>query len=153
MRADGSVTVDEVRYYMNAKLAGQRIHLVVDAPEQVFDLMQGATCIKRVPIKGLYGKLLPFEEYVRLMRKARTLRRASAEAEVPGSVPGKPVGVNGASLLGSLFFSTTPLAWCDLRLPCKRREAVLLGPLHRRCGQLLLLFLSPSASSSGFLIA
>ena len=69
VRADGSVTVDEVRYYVNAKLAGQRINLVVDAPEQVFDLMQGVTRIKGVPIKGLYGKLLPFEEYVRLMRQ------------------------------------------------------------------------------------
>jgi transposase InsO family protein len=69
VRADGSVTVDEVRYYVGHKLAGQRINLVVHAADKVFDLLQGATCVKHLPIKGLYGKLMSFEEYVRLMRQ------------------------------------------------------------------------------------
>ena len=53
---------------MSHKLAGQRINLVVPAPDQVFDLVQGATPITRLPIKGLYGKLVSFQEYVTLMR-------------------------------------------------------------------------------------
>lgn len=69
VRADGSVTVDDVRYYVGHQLAGQRINLVVHAPDNVFDLLHGATCIKRMPITGLYGKLFPFEEYVALMRQ------------------------------------------------------------------------------------
>ena len=69
VRADGSVTVDDLRYYVSHQLAGQRINLVVRAPDNVFDLLHGATRIKRLPIKGLFGKLLPFEEYVALMRQ------------------------------------------------------------------------------------
>jgi hypothetical protein len=48
--ADGSVTVDDVRYYVSHKLAGQRINLVVHAPDGVFDLLQGATPITRLPV-------------------------------------------------------------------------------------------------------
>jgi hypothetical protein len=40
----------------------------VHAPDKVFDLLQGTTPITRLPIKGLYGKLMSFEEYVTLMR-------------------------------------------------------------------------------------
>lgn len=54
-------------------------------------------------------------------------RESIREAEVPGSASGEPVGVNGVSLLGLLLFSPTPAAWSDLRLPCQRREAVLLA--------------------------
>jgi len=65
--SDGSVTVDDVRY-VSHKLAGQKINLVVHTPDKVLDLFQGVTHLKSMPIKGLYGKLLPFEEYATLMR-------------------------------------------------------------------------------------
>jgi hypothetical protein len=69
VRSDGSVTVDDIRYYVKQELAGQVINLIVDAPSKVFDLFHGVTRIRRLPIKGLYGKVLPFEEYVTLMRR------------------------------------------------------------------------------------
>ncbi len=45
------------------------INLIVSAPDKVFDLFHGVNRIRRLPIKGLYGKVLPFEEYVTLMRR------------------------------------------------------------------------------------
>jgi hypothetical protein len=69
VRSDGTVTVDDMRYYVKQELAGQVINLIVDAPDKVFDLFHGANRLKRLPLKGLYGSVLPFEEYVTLMRQ------------------------------------------------------------------------------------
>jgi hypothetical protein len=69
VRSDGSVTVDDMRYHVERELAGQVINLIVHAPDKAFDLFQGANQIKRLPIKGLSGKVVPFEEYVSLMRQ------------------------------------------------------------------------------------
>ena len=69
VRSDGTVSVDDVRYYVRRDLAGRAISLLVDAAAKEFDLLLGASRIKRLPIKGLYGQVLPFEEYVTLMRQ------------------------------------------------------------------------------------
>lgn len=69
VRSDGSVTVDDLRYYVKQSLAGQVVNLIVHAPDKVFDLFHGTNRIKRLPLKGLYGKVLPFEDYVTLMRQ------------------------------------------------------------------------------------
>jgi transposase InsO family protein len=69
VRSDGTVTVDDVRYYIKHDLAGQLINLVVDASEHVFEVWHAGRPLKRLPLKGLYGKILSFEEYVRLMRQ------------------------------------------------------------------------------------
>jgi hypothetical protein len=69
VRSDGSVTVDDMRYYVKQELTGQVINLIVDAPDKVFDLFHGANRLKQLPIKGLSGNVLPFEQYVTLMRQ------------------------------------------------------------------------------------
>jgi hypothetical protein len=69
VRSDGTVSVDDLRYYVKQELAGQVINLIVDALDKVFDLFHGAHRLKRLPLKGLYGSVLPLEEYVTLMRQ------------------------------------------------------------------------------------
>jgi hypothetical protein len=69
VRSDGTASVDDMRYYVKQELAGQVITLIVDAPDKVFDLFHGANRLKRLPLKGLSGSVLPFEEYVTLMRQ------------------------------------------------------------------------------------
>ncbi len=69
VRSDGTVSVDDVRYYVSRDLAGRAISLIVNASDKVFEVLLGVKRIKRLPIKGLYGQLLPFEEYVTLMRQ------------------------------------------------------------------------------------
>jgi transposase InsO family protein len=69
VRSNGTVSVDDVRYYVRQDLAGQVISLIVDASDKEFDLLLGATHIKRLPIKGLSGQALPFEQYVTLMQQ------------------------------------------------------------------------------------
>jgi hypothetical protein len=67
--SDGTVSVDDVRYYVSRGLAGRAISLVVDASDKVFDLWLGTSRIKRMAIKGLSDRVLPFEEYVMRMRQ------------------------------------------------------------------------------------
>lgn len=69
VRSDGSVTVDDLRYSVKQDLAGQVVNLIVHAPDKVFDLFHGTNRITRLPLKGLYGKVLPLEEYVASMRQ------------------------------------------------------------------------------------
>jgi hypothetical protein len=52
VRADGSVTVDDIGYYVKQELAGQVINLIVSAPDKVFDLFHGVNRVRRLPIKG-----------------------------------------------------------------------------------------------------
>jgi hypothetical protein len=93
VRSDGTVTVDDLRYYVKQERAGQVINLVVHAPDQVFHLFQGATQIKRLPIKGLSGKVVSFEEYVWLIRKAGPFRQASISVHVPGPSSSQLMGL------------------------------------------------------------
>jgi transposase InsO family protein len=102
VRTDGSVTVDEMRYYVGHKLAGQRINLVVHAPDQVFDLLQGATRLKRLPIKGHDAQAGALRALCDADATGSTLRGASTDAGISGSASGQPVGVSRASLLCSL---------------------------------------------------
>jgi hypothetical protein len=41
----------------------------VNAAEKHFEIWQPGKLIKSIPIKGLYGQVMPFEEYVALMRR------------------------------------------------------------------------------------
>jgi hypothetical protein len=43
--------------------------LVVNAHEAVFEVLLGAARLKSVPIKGLVGQPLPFDEYAARMRE------------------------------------------------------------------------------------
>ncbi len=69
VQADGGVSIDHREYYVGRQVAGQRVTCVVQATRQQFDIWQGASWIKQLPIKGLHGTSLSFEAYVALMKQ------------------------------------------------------------------------------------
>ena len=68
VQPNGSVEVDRRPYYVKQVLAGQQVVLVVNAPEQTFEVLLGKEHLKSLPIKGLVGQVLPFDEYAARMR-------------------------------------------------------------------------------------
>jgi hypothetical protein len=73
VQPNGSVVVDHRPYYVKQALAGRKVVLVVNAPEQRFDVLLGREFIKSVPVKGLVGQSLPFEDYAeRVLEEARS---------------------------------------------------------------------------------
>ena len=69
IRADGKLTINREDYYVSRSLAGQRVSCWVNVADKCFDIWQPGGRIKSVPIKGLHGKMMPFEEYVALMKR------------------------------------------------------------------------------------
>ena len=69
IRAGGDLTINRQDYYVSRRLAGQRVTCWVNAAEKCFDIWQPGGRIKSIPIKGLHGKSMPFEEYVALMKR------------------------------------------------------------------------------------
>ncbi len=69
IRAGGDLTINHQDYYVSRSLAGQRVTCWVNAAEKHFEIWQPGGLIKSVPIKGLHGKMMPFQEYVALMKR------------------------------------------------------------------------------------
>ena len=69
IRAGGDLTINHQDYYVNRSLAGQRVTCWVNAAEKSFDIWKTEEFIKAVPIKGLHGQSLPFQDYVALMKR------------------------------------------------------------------------------------
>jgi hypothetical protein len=69
IRVNGTLTINREDYYVSRHLAGQRVTCWVNAAQKCFDIWQPAGHIKSIPIKGLHGKILPFQEYVTLMKQ------------------------------------------------------------------------------------
>ena len=69
IRADGKLTINREDYYVSRSLAGQRVTCWVNAAQKQFDIWQPGGGIKSIPIKGLYGQVMPFGEYVELMKR------------------------------------------------------------------------------------
>jgi hypothetical protein len=69
VQADGAVSINHQKYSISRQVAGQRVTCVVQAAGLQFDIWHGASRIKQLPIKGLYGTSLPFEEYVTLLKQ------------------------------------------------------------------------------------
>jgi len=69
IRTDGKLMINREDYYVSRRLAGQRITCWVNAAEKQFDIWQPGGHIKSIPIKGLHGQTMPFEEYVALMKQ------------------------------------------------------------------------------------
>lgn len=69
VQSDASLTINHVRYYMPRELAGQQVACFINAPEKQFDIWQAGLRVKSVPIKGLYGRSVPFDEYVELLKQ------------------------------------------------------------------------------------
>jgi hypothetical protein len=83
VQADGGITVNHEEYDLNRALAGQRITGFVNAAERQLDIWHHASRIKQVPIKGLSGTCLPFDEYVALMmQEARSEYRRYLQTHV-----------------------------------------------------------------------
>jgi hypothetical protein len=69
VQPNGSVVAEGHYSYIQQALAGQHVVLVVNAPERRFEVLVGKEHVKTVPIKGLVGQILPFEEYAARMRE------------------------------------------------------------------------------------
>jgi hypothetical protein len=69
IRSDGKLTINRQDYYVSRSLAGQRVTCWVNAAEKQFDICQPAGRIKSIPIKGLHGQPMPFQQYVALMKQ------------------------------------------------------------------------------------
>lgn len=73
VQPNGSVVVDHRSYYVKPALAGRKVVLLVNAPEQRFEVFLGKEVVKLVSIKGLVGQSLPFDEYAaRMLEEARS---------------------------------------------------------------------------------
>jgi hypothetical protein len=69
IRAGGDLTINHQDYYVSRKLAGQRVTCWVNVAEKQFDIWQSGGRIESVPIKGLHGQTMPFQDYVALMKR------------------------------------------------------------------------------------
>ncbi len=69
IRARGDLTINCQDYYISRTLAGRRVTCWVNAAEKHFEIWLSGKLIKSLPIKGLYGKTMPFGEYVALMKQ------------------------------------------------------------------------------------
>jgi hypothetical protein len=76
VKRDGSLQVDGTSYYIKQALAAHRIMMRLNATTCCFDVFEGETFIKSVPIKGLCGERMALEDYIDLMReRARSQER------------------------------------------------------------------------------
>ena len=62
VQSDASVTINHEQYSVPRELAGQQVTCLINAPEKQFEIWQAGSRVKSVPIKGLYGKTMPFNE-------------------------------------------------------------------------------------------
>jgi hypothetical protein len=69
VNANGVVQVDKHHYYVKRALKGRYVVLRVDATERQFVVELDGQPIKRIPIKGLQGEVLPFQAYLSLMQQ------------------------------------------------------------------------------------
>jgi hypothetical protein len=69
VQPNGNVLVDLRPYYIRQALAGRQVVRVVRAAERAFDVWHEHERLKQVPIKGLYGQPLPFEQYAQRMQE------------------------------------------------------------------------------------
>jgi transposase InsO family protein len=76
VRANGSILLDDVSYYVKEALAGQYIDVCVDAAPRELVVWSQSQPIKRLALKGLQKTLMPFEQFVTLMaQQARSEQR------------------------------------------------------------------------------
>jgi len=67
--ADGCVTVDERSYSVGLDHKGKSVALLVNAPGRCFEVWEGRSLLKRLPIKGLQGAPMPLERFIAWMRE------------------------------------------------------------------------------------
>jgi len=67
VQSNGSVSVDKHEYYVKKQLRGRYIVLQVDASQQQFVVWLDGQLIKPIKVKGLYGEVLGFTDYLALL--------------------------------------------------------------------------------------
>jgi transposase InsO family protein len=78
----GVVSIDLKTYYVGQAFAGQRLALHLSAKDHCWIVVAGSQRLKTLPLKGLFGKALPFEAYVQLMeQQARAEQRLRTAQE------------------------------------------------------------------------
>jgi Integrase core domain len=93
VQAGGGVTINHEDYYVSRALAGQRVTCFVNAAEQQVDIWQPGVRIKSVPIKGLYGRTVPFRRICRLDEAGGALRISAVSAHASQAHPRSSVGL------------------------------------------------------------
>lgn len=77
VRRDGSVLVAEASYYIKQALAGQHVVVQVNADARLLVVSHRHDVVKWLPIKGLRGESLAFDDYLaQIRREARSDWRA-----------------------------------------------------------------------------
>jgi integrase-like protein len=73
VRANGTVSIDNTRYYIDQAWEGKYVTLRLDASTRSFIVEYREQALKQLPIKGLVGEVLPLSTYLELIaREART---------------------------------------------------------------------------------
>jgi transposase InsO family protein len=67
IRANGSIRLDDVSYYIKQALAGQYVDISIDASAQELIIWHQHQPLKRLALKGLSKRLVPFEQFVTMM--------------------------------------------------------------------------------------
>ena len=74
VRANGTVLLETHGYYVSRALAGQRVVLAVAAAQRTLVVRHRQEEVRRLPLKGLHGGVLPFAAYAELMRQEARAR-------------------------------------------------------------------------------
>ncbi len=80
VQRDTSVSVDERRYYLNKKVAGQYVTLRVEAASRSYVVEQQGKVIKKIAIRGTGKGPIPIERFVEQLHNEARLGRAVAQA-------------------------------------------------------------------------
>jgi len=67
--SDGCVTVDSRPYYVGLEHKGKTVALLLHSPDRHFEVWDGPTRIRRLPIKGLHGAPMLLEPFIAWMRE------------------------------------------------------------------------------------
>jgi hypothetical protein len=70
----GEVSVDLYPYYVSSKLAGQKVTFSIQAKEQSLQVVYPQEYRRSLPLKGLYQRALPDQEYLALMQREASTR-------------------------------------------------------------------------------
>jgi transposase InsO family protein len=73
---NGFISLDLKRYYVSTQLAGHRLALELDATLRCLHVLQGHQLIKSLPLKGLVGHTLSYEQFLtHMLQQARAQAR------------------------------------------------------------------------------
>lgn len=72
----GMLSVDLKRYYVSSQLVGHHVDVRVDAQDRCLQVFSDQRLVKSLPLKGLVGRLLPYESFLsHMLHQARALAR------------------------------------------------------------------------------